>query len=420
MKRRVVVTGLGALTPLGNSVNQTWESAVTGKSGIGPITKFDSSSYKSQIAGEIKNFDAAQFVNKQELRRYDDFILYAIASSEMAMADAKLTIGPELSERTGVIIGSAIGGLSTIEEEFELLLNHNNPRKIPTFIVPAILANLASGNVSIRFGAKGPINCPVTACAAGTSAIGDAYKTIVYGDADIMITGGVEAAITRMAVGGFSAMRALSQRNDEPQKASRPFDKDRDGFVIAEGCGIIILEELSVALNRGARIYAELAGYGCTSDAYHVAAPPPGHEGAARSMRIAIKEAGLNPEDIDYINAHGTSTPLNDLYETQAINFLFGEHVKKLMVSSTKSMTGHMLGATGGVEAIFAVKSLHENIIPPTINLDNPGEECNLDYVPNVSRRKEINTAMSNTFGFGGVNAVLLFKKYSESQVSEE
>ncbi|MFZ2400133.1 MAG: beta-ketoacyl-ACP synthase II [Smithella sp.] len=411
MKRRVVVTGLGALTPLGNSVSESWDGAVTGKSGIGPITKFDSSSYKSRIAGEIKNFDPAQFVNKQEIRRYDNFILYAVASSEMAMADAKLTISPELSERTGVIIGSAIGGLATIEEELRNVLS-DAPRKISPFAVPAILANLASGHVSIRFGAKGPINCTVTACAAGTSAIGDAYKTIAHGDADIMITGGVEAAITKLAVGGFAAMRALSQRNDEPQKASRPFDKDRDGFVIGEGCGIIILEELSVALNRGAHIYAELAGYGCTSDAFHVAAPPPGHEGAARSMRIAIKDAGLNPEDIDYINAHGTSTPLNDLYETQAINFLFGEHAKKLMVSSTKSMTGHMLGATGGVEAIFAIKALQEGIIPPTINLDNPGEGCDLDYVPKVARHKAINTAMSNTFGFGGVNGVLLFKKY--------
>ena len=334
------------------------------------------------------------------------------------MADAKLTISPEFSERTGVIIGSAIGGIATLEEELKNLFSAN-PRKISPFAVPAILANLASGHVSIRFGAKGPINCAVTACAAGTSAIGDAYKTIAYGDADVMITGGVEAAVTQLAVGGFGAMRALSVRNDEPQKASRPFDKDRDGFIIGEGCGIIILEELSFALNRGAHIYAELAGYGCTSDAFHMAAPPPGHEGAARSMRIAIKDAGLNPEDVDYINAHGTSTPLNDLYETQAIKFLFGEHAKKLMVSSTKSMTGHMLGATGGVEAIFAIKALQEGIIPPTINLDNPGEECDLDYVPKVARRKEINTAMSNTFGFGGVNAVLLFKKYNESQVSE-
>jgi len=418
MKRRVVVTGLGALTPLGNSVHQSWEGAIAGKSGIGPITKFDCAPFKSRIAGEIKNFDPQQFVNKQEIRRYDDFIIYALAASEMAMTDAKLTISPEFSERAGVIIGSAIGGLSTLECELRNLLGAN-PRKVSPFTIPAILANLASGHVSIRFGAKGPINCAVTACAAGTSAIGDAYKTIVYGDADVMITGGVEAAVTLLAVSGFGAMRALSVRNDDPQKASRPFDKDRDGFVIGEGCGIVILEELSFALTRGAHIYAELAGYGCTSDAFHMAAPPPGHEGAARSMRIAIKDAGLNPEDIDYINAHGTSTPLNDLYETQAIKFLFGEHAQELVVSSTKSMTGHMLGATGGAEAIFAIKALQEGIIPPTINLDNPGEGCDLDYVPKVARRKKINTAMSNTFGFGGVNAVLLFKKYSESQISE-
>jgi 3-oxoacyl-[acyl-carrier-protein] synthase II len=413
MKRRVVVTGLGALTPLGNSVSESWDNAVNGKSGIGPITKFDSSSHKTRIAGEIKKFDPLQFVNKQEVRRYDDFILYALAAAEMAVADAKLTINPEFSERTGVIIGSAIGGLATLEEEFKNLLS-SGPRKISPFAVPAILANLASGHVSIRFGAKGPINCSVTACAAGTSAIGDAYKVIAYGDADVIITGGTEAAITPLAVGGFGSMRALSVRNDEPQKASRPFDKDRDGFIIGEGCGIVILEELSFALNRGAHIYAELAGYGCTSDAFHMAAPPPGHEGAARSMKAALKDAGLNPENVDYINAHGTSTPLNDLYETQAIKSLFGEHVKKLLVSSTKSMTGHMLGATGGVEAIFAIKALQEGIIPPTINLDNPGDECDLDYVSKIARRKEINTAMSNTFGFGGVNAVLLFKKFKD------
>jgi 3-oxoacyl-[acyl-carrier-protein] synthase II len=413
MKRRVVVTGLGALTPLGNSVNESWENAIAGKSGIGPITKFDSSAYKTRIAGEIKNFDPLQYVSKQEVRRYDAFILYALAAAEMAMADAKLAITSEFAERAGVIIGSAIGGLATLEEEFKSLLE-NGPRKISPFAVPAILANLASGHVSIKFGAKGPINCAVTACAAGTSAIGDAYKTIAHGDADVMITGGTEAAVTPLAVGGFGSMRALSVKNDEPQKASRPFDKDRDGFIIGEGCGIVILEELSFALDRGARIYAELAGYGCTSDAFHMAAPPPGHEGAARSMKLAIRNAGLNPEEVDYINAHGTSTPLNDLYETQAIKSLFGEHAKKLMVSSTKSMTGHMLGGTGGVEAIFTIKALQEGIIPPTINLDNPGEECDLDYVPKVSRRREINTAMSNTFGFGGVNAVLLFKKFKD------
>jgi 3-oxoacyl-[acyl-carrier-protein] synthase II len=411
MKRRVVVTGLGALSPLGNSVAESWEGAIAGKSGVGPITKFDSTSFNTKIAAEIKNFDPLQFVDKKEVRRYDDFILYALAAAEMAMADAALTISPEISTHAGVIIGSAIGGLATMEQEKEVLLA-SGPRKISPFAVPGILANLASGHVSIRFGAKGPINCSVTACAAGTSAIGDAYKTIAYGDADVMITGGTEAAITPLAVAGFNSMRALSVQNSEPQKASRPFDKNRDGFIIGEGCGIIILEELSFARRRGARIHAELAGYGCTSDAFHMAAPPPGHEGAARSIIVAVKDAALDLTDIDYINAHGTSTPLNDLYETQAVKAVFGQHAKKLMISSTKSMTGHMLGATGGVEAIFAVKALSEGIIPPTINLDNPDPECDLDYVANVARKKEISTALSSTFGFGGVNSVLVFKKF--------
>lgn len=411
MKRRVVVTGLGAITPLGNSAQESWESAIAGKSGVGPITKFDSTSFNTKIAAEIKNFDPLLFMDKKEVRRYDDFILYALAASEMAMADAALTISPEIAERTGVIIGSAIGGLATLEREKEVVLK-SGPRKISPFAIPAILPNLASGLVSIRFGAKGHINCAVTACAAGTSAIGDAYKTIAYGDADIMITGGAEAAVTTLGIAGFNSMRALSQRNEEPQKASRPFDKDRDGFVVGEGSGIIILEELSVALARGARIYAELAGYGCTSDAFHLAAPPPGHEGAARSMLAAMRDAGMSATDIDYINAHGTSTPLNDLYETQAIKALFQEHAYKLLISSTKSMTGHMLGATGGVEALFAVKSLAEGVVPPTINLDNPDPECDLDYVAHTARRQEINTAMSNTFGFGGVNSVLIFKKF--------
>jgi 3-oxoacyl-[acyl-carrier-protein] synthase II len=413
MKRRVVVTGLGALTPLGNSVDESWEGAIAGRSGIGAITKFDSSAFNSRIAGEIKNFDPLQFVDKKEVRRYDNFAIYSLAAADMAMADAALTISPEIAERVGVIIGSAIGGLATLEQEIKTLYK-SGPRRISPFAVPAILANLASGHVSIRFGAKGPINCAVTACAAGTSAIGDAYKTIAHGYADAMITGGVEAAITPLAVGGFAAMRTLSTRNDDPQRASRPFDKGRNGFVIAEGCGILILEELSFALKRGARIHAEVAGYGCTSDAFHLAAPPPGHEGAARSMKVAIKDAGMNTTDIDYINAHGTSTQLNDLYEAQAIKTLFGEHAYKLLISSTKSMTGHMLGGTGGVEAIFSILALQKGIIPPTINLEDPDEECNLDFVPKVARHKEINTAMSNSFGFGGVNAVLIVKKYRD------
>jgi len=412
MKRRVVITGLGAVTPLGNTAAESWANAVAGKSGIGPITRIDASAMASRIAGEIKNFDPLQFIDKKEVRRQDKFTVYALAASQMAMDDAALTLGPDIAERVGVIIGSAIGGAGTFEEE-AVLLHTSGPRKISPFSVPAILANLASGHVSMRFGAKGPINCAVTACASGTSALGDAYKIIAYGDADAMIAGGVEAAITPLSVGGFCAMRALSLRNDEPEKASRPFDKGRDGFVIAEGSGVVILEELSFALNRGAKIYAEIVGYGCTSDAYHLAAPPPGHEGAGRCMKVAIKDAGLQPSDIDYINAHGTSTPLNDLYEAQAIKALFGEHAKKLLISSTKSMTGHMLGGTGAVEAIFTVKALQEGIIPPTVNLNNPDEECDLDFVPNVSRRQDISTALSNSFGFGGVNAVLVFKKYA-------
>ncbi len=414
MKRRVVVTGLGALTPLGNSVSESWAGAIAGKSGIDLITRFDATGFASRIAGEIKNFDPSQYVDKKEVRRYDPFTIYSLAAAQMAVQDASLTIGPEIAERVGVIVGSAIGGVSTFEEEVRVL-HDKGPRRVSPFAVPAILANLGSGHVSIRFGAKGPINCSVTACASGTTAIGDAYKIIAYGDADAMIAGGVEAAVTPLGVAGFCSMRALStRRNDEPQKASRPFDKDRDGFVIAEGCGMVILEELSFALKRGARIYAEMVGYGCTSDAYHLAAPPPEHEGAGRSMQVAIKDAGLTTADIDYINAHGTSTPLNDLYETQAIKNLFGDHARKLLISSTKSMTGHMLGGTGAVEAIFTVKALQEGIIPPTINLDNPDDECDLDFVPNVARHQAIHTAMSNSFGFGGVNAVVVFKKYAD------
>ncbi len=413
MKRRVVVTGLGALTPLGNSVSESWAGAVAGKSGIGPITRFDASAFSAKIAGEIKNFDPLRYVDKKEVRRYDNFAIYTLAASQMALEDAALTISPDIAERVGVIIGSGMGGVQTLEDEIKVL-NTSGPRRLSPFAVPAIIANLGSGHVSIRFGAKGPISCTVTACASGTSAIGDAYKTIAYGDADAMIAGGVEAAITPLGIGGFCAMKALSTRNDEPEKASRPFDKARNGFVLSEGCGVLILEEMSFALNRGAKIYAEIVGYGCTSDAFHLAAPPPGHEGAGRSMRLAIKDAGLKTTDIDYINAHGTSTPLNDLYETQAIKDLFGEHTKNMLISSTKSMTGHMLGGTGAVEAIFSIKAIQEGIIPPTINLDNPDDGSDLDFVPNVARYKEINTAMSNSFGFGGVNAVLIFKKYKD------
>ena len=373
MKRRVVITGLGAVTPLGNSAEESWKGICAGKSGIGRITKFDTTAFDTKIAGEVKAFDPLQYVNKKEYRRLDDFILYALASAEMAVNDAgHAGIG---GERSGVIIGSAIGGLATIEKEKETILQAG-PRRVATFMIPAVLANLAAGHVSIRFGLKGPITCPATACAAGTNAIGDAFRMIRDGYADLMITGGVEAAVTPLAVAGFNAMRALSTKNDAPEKASRPFDKKRDGFVIGEGCGLVVLEELSAALRRGAKIYGEVVGYGLTSDAFHMAAPPPGHEGAVRCMRDALADGGVAPEEVDYINAHGTSTPLNDLYETQAIKTVFGEGNPGVPVSSTKSMTGHMLGAAGGVEAVFTALAIRDGIMPPTINLDEPDPEC--------------------------------------------
>jgi len=405
------VTGLGAVTPVGNSVGESWEALCSGRSGIGPITKFDAAAFDTRIAGELKGFDPIRYVTKKEQRRYDNFIIFALAAAEEAAADASLSIiGPE-AERTGVIIASAIGGVETIETEKEALLA-GGPRKMSVFAIPAVLANLAAGHVSIRFGAKGPISCPVTACAAGTCAIGDAFHLIRCGRADVMFAGGADAAITPMSIGGFNRMRALSVRNDDPAKASRPFDRDRDGFVLGEGAGVVILEEMQHALDRGARIHAEVAGYGSTADAFHMAAPPPGHEGAARCMRVALDDAGMRPEDIDCINAHGTSTPLNDAYETQAIKTAFGSHSRSLAVPSTKSMTGHLLGATGAVEAIFSVRSIEEGIVPPTINLDHPDPECDLDYVPNTARKRAVRTVMSNTFGFGGVNAVLILKKF--------
>ena len=410
-KRRVVITGLGIVSPLGGCLEDTWAGICSGRSGITEITRFDTAGFKTKIAGEVEGFDPLAFVAAKERRRLDDFIIYALAASEMALHDAGLAIGDGNSERVGVILGSAIGGLATIEKE-EKTLRTMGPGKLSPFTVPAALANLAAGQVSIRLGAKGPINCTVTACAAGNSAISDAFRTIAWGYADAMITGGTEAAVAPLAVAAFGAMRAISTRNDEPQRASRPFDKDRDGFIISEGSGVIILEELSCALKRGARIYAEIVGTGSTSDAFHMAAPPPGHAGAARCMRLALEDAGMEPTDIDYINAHGTSTPLNDSYETEAIKEVFGEHSRALAVSSTKSMTGHMLGAAGGAEAIFSVKAIHEGVIPPTINLDNPDPQCDLDYTPHEARRREIRAAMSNTFGFGGVNSVVVFRKF--------
>jgi 3-oxoacyl-[acyl-carrier-protein] synthase II len=402
---------MGAVTPLGNTVADTWEGICRGKSGIGRITHFDCTAFETKIAGELKGFDPLQYVNRKEQRRLDNFIIYALASAEMAMADAGLVIGAGEAERAGVIIGSAIGGLATIEKEKEAVLL-GGPRKMSPFTIPAALANLAAGHVSIRFGAKGPINCSVTACASGTCAIGDAARIIAGGYADVMIAGGVDAAVTPLCVAGFNAMQAISTRNEEPEKASRPFDRDRDGFVISEGCGVVILEALPRALEKGARIYGELAGYGSTSDAFHMAAPSPGHEGAARCMRAALHDAGMDASGIDYINAHGTATALNDAYETEAIKAVFGEYARRLAVSSTKSMTGHLLGATGSLEAILALKAIGEGILPPTINLDHPDPACDLDYVPHQARKMEIRTAMSNTFGFGGVNAVLIFRKF--------
>ncbi len=410
LKRRIVITGIGAVTPLGNSALDTWKAICAGQSGIGRITKFDATGHRTQIAGELKNFDALNYVSNKELRKMDDFIVYALAAAGMAVSDAKLRINETNAERVGVIIGSAIGGLGTMEKTERSILS-GGPRRVSPFAIPAVLANLAAGHVSIRFGFKGPISCPATACSSGTNAVGDAMRIINGGYADVMIAGGADAAITPLGIGGFNAMRAISVRNDEPEKASRPFDKERDGFVIGEGSGILILEELTSAVRRGARIYAEVVGYGSTSDAYHMATPPPGHEGAARCMSAALKDARLKPAEIDYINAHGTSTPPNDLYETQAIKKVFGKHALNLAVSSTKSMTGHLLGAAGAVEAIISAMSIYKGIIPPTINLDNPDHDCDLDYVPHKARKKNIDTAMSNTFGFGGVNAVLIFRK---------
>ena len=413
MERRVVITGMGTVNPVGNTVEETWAALCAGRSGIGPITQFDPAGLATKIAGEVKGFDPLRHVEKKELRRLDDFIVYALACADMAVQDAGLAIGAGNAERVGTIVGSGIGGLRTIEKE-HAILERSGPRRLSPFTIPAVLPNLAAGQISIRYGAKGPISCPVTACAAGTSAIGMAFRLIKDGYADAMITGGVEAAVSAFGIAGFNAMRALSTRNDEPEKASRPFDRNRDGFVMADGGGILVLEDLAHARRRGARIYAEICGYGCTADAYHMAAPPPGHEGAARSMAMALQSCGMEPAAVGYINAHGTATPLNDVYETQAIKRVFGEHSRRLAVSSTKSMTGHMLGGAGGFEAIVAVKVLHEGVVPPTINLDDPDEGCDLDYVPHRARAMSVEAALSNTFGFGGVNAVLVFRKYRD------
>jgi len=411
MKRRVVVTGLGLVTPLGIGVEETWAALIAGKSGISRITKFDASVMATQIAGEVRNFRAEDFLQAKEVKRTDDFVAYAVAASRMAVEAARLTINGTNADRVGVVVGCGLGGLRTIEK-FHRLMIEEGPRKISPFFIPMLIANMAPGQISIVFGAKGPNISIETACAAGTHAVGDAFKMVQSGVADAMITGGVEATITPLAVGGFNAMRALSTRNDEPEKASRPFDRDRDGFVPAEGSGMLIIETLDGALERGAPILGEIIGYGLSGDAYHIAAPAPFGEGMARCMKMALDDAGLKPEEVGYINAHGTSTDLNDKYETQAIKTVFGEHSYRLAVSSTKSMTGHLLGGAGGVEAAFTVLTLQRGVIPPTINYENPDPDCDLDYVPNVSRKAEVKVALSNSFGFGGTNATLVFRRY--------
>lgn len=411
MTRRVVVTGVGMVTPLGTGVRNNWEAACAGRSGIGPVTKFDASDFPSQIAGEVKDFHPEDFMDKQQIRRFDVFIHYAVASARMAMEDSGLKIDEVGAHRVGCITGSGLGGLAMLEHYHSVLLE-KGPRKISPFFIPGIIANMAPGQIAIEFGAKGPNLSIETACAASAHAVGEAFRFIREGIADAMITGGAEAVVTPLALGGFCSMRALSTRNNEPQKASRPFDLNRDGFVMGEGAGILVLEALERAVKRGAKIYAEVVGYGLSGDAYHVSAPDPEGEGAISCMKMALDYAGLKPEDVDYINAHGTSTKLNDASECKAIKAVFGDHARKLAISSTKSMTGHLLGGAGGVEAIFTVLTLKHGLIPPTINYETVDPDCDLDCVPNVARKAEIRAAMSNSFGFGGTNATLLFKPF--------
>lgn len=410
--RRVVVTGLGITSPLGTGVDKNWDALINGRSGIGPITRFDVTDFPVKFAGEVKDFPADEFFNSKDARKMDLFIHYALGASDMALADSGLEITAENAERVGVVVGSGMGGLPAIEK-YQEAMSQGGYRKISPFFIPMTIINLAAGQISIKCGAKGPNLAPVSACATGTHAIGEAFRMIQRGDADAVISGGAEATICSLGIGGFAVMKALSTRNDDPQAASRPFEKNRDGFVMGEGAGILILEEYESAKKRGAKIYGEVAGYGLTGDAYHLTAPSPGGEGAARCMQMALDTAGVNPEEVDYINAHGTSTPFNDLYETLAIKTVFGAHAKKVMISSTKSMTGHLLGAAGGVEAAFSLLAMNHGIIPPTINYVEPDPECDLDYVPNEARKAEVKIALSNSLGFGGTNATLLFRKVS-------
>ncbi len=410
-RKRVVVTGLGAITPIGNTLADYWEGLISGRNGIGPITLFDPTHHDCRIAGEVKGFDPHTYLERKEAKRMDRFAQFAVSTSKQALADAQFVINDLNAEQVGVLIGTGIGGLKVLEDQQEIYLT-KGPDRCSPFMIPMMIANMAAGLTAIHTGAKGPNSCSVTACAAGSNAIGDAFRLVQQGYAQAMICGGTEAAVTPLSLAGFAACKALSTRNDDPLHASRPFDKDRDGFVMGEGSGILIIEELEHALARGARIYAEIVGYGMTCDAYHMTSPVPGGEGAARAISLALKDGNLKPDQVSYINAHGTSTPANDSTETAAMKRALGDHARRVSISSTKSMTGHLLGGSGGIEAVAAVMAVANDRVPPTINLENPDPECDLDYIPNHSREQIVNVALSNSFGFGGHNVTLAFKKF--------
>jgi len=414
LNRRVVITGLGLVTPVGIGVEETWAALCAGKSGVGEITRFDASKHATRIAAEVKDFHPEDFLPKKDARRTSLFIAYAIAATQMALEDSGLKINSNNADRIGVLTGCGLGGLSILEE-ITRVVDNKGPKRVTPFFIPMMIGNMAPGMISIQFGAKGPNASVATACAAGSHAIGDAYNLIKRGGADAMIAGGVESTITPTGIAGFNSMKALSTRNDDPTKASRPFDRDRDGFVVGEGSGILILENLEDALERGADIYAEVLGYGMSGDGYHITSPPPDGDGAVRCIEAALKDAGISYKDVDYINARGTSTPLNDLYETRALKTVFKDEAYSIPVSSTKSMTGHLLGGAGGIEGVFSTLAIHHGIIPPTVNYENRDAECDLDYVPNVARKKDVRISMSNSFGFGGTNATLVFQKYETS-----
>jgi 3-oxoacyl-[acyl-carrier-protein] synthase II len=411
LDRRVVITGIGLVTPLGVGTEETWSALCAGKSGVDAITRFDTSEFTTKIAAEVKGFNAEDFMTKKEAKRTELFIAYAVAATQMALDDAKFKIDDTNGHRVGVITGCGLGGLEMLEKTAYVVQNLG-PKKASPFFIPLIIGNMAPGQISIQFGARGPNSSVATACAAGAHAIGNAVDAIKLGRADVMITGGVESVVTPTCIAGFGAMKALSKRNDAPEKASRPFDRDRDGFVVGEGCGMLVIESLEHALERGARIHAEMAGFGMSGDGYHITSPPPDGNGAVRCMQAALDDAGINVADIGYINAHGTSTPINDLYETRAIKTVFGDYATKVPISSTKSMTGHLLGGAGGIETVFTTLVIQRGIMPPTINLDNPDDECDLDYIPHVARQGKVDYAMTNSFGFGGTNASLILKRY--------